>query len=58
MEEDYGMEISLTPHNLNVLVLVSGGSEVPGHGDLDVWLVLGGKNTLGKVNPVLYYLMS
>ena len=33
---------------------------VPGHGDLDIycWFSLEGKGTLGKVDPILYYLMS
>ncbi len=34
LEEDNGMVNPLTPHNSNVLVQVSRGSVVPGHGDL------------------------
>jgi hypothetical protein len=35
-EEDNGMVIPPTPHYSNVLVPVSRGSVVPGHGDLDI----------------------
>jgi len=49
------MVIPPTPHYSNVLVPVSRGSVVPGHGDLDILLVYEGKGTLGKVDPVLYY---
>jgi len=54
------MVIPSTPHYSNVLVLVLRGSVVPGHGDLDIycWFSYEGKGTLGKVDPILYYLMS
>ena len=35
-KEDNGMVIPPTPHYSNVLVPVSRGSVVPGHGDLDI----------------------
>ncbi len=52
------MVIPPTPHYSNVLVPVSRGSVVPGLGDLDIFFFYEGKGTLGKVDLVLYYLMS
>jgi len=50
---------NMTGHNANDDAL-TGDNVVPGHGDLDIycWFSLEGKGTLGKVDPILYYLMS
>jgi hypothetical protein len=54
LEEDNGMVIPSTPHYSNVLVPVSRGNVVTGHGDLDIIVGFQRRAKVPSVRSILY----